>query len=186
VGRLLSVALLTGEFAIWYAASVASSATNKMQLIRISLSTAIVLHEFLAPLHDEAIEPQPHIDTENKSPECRKAIVALASGGSSGSDNYAGELPGRFRQRTLYNKSLRVKKTRNKRERLELLDAFVDTARELAETYPYLKQWERQMHFQMFQSEVRMKMLRTRGCQDFSAALPLVARHLDVPAWLDA
>jgi hypothetical protein len=146
-----------------------------MRLIPISLSTAIVLHEVLSPLHHEAVGPQPHIDSEIKTPDREKAIVALARG-SSGTE----ELPGHFRQRTLYQKSLRVKKYRNKREQIEMLEAYVDTARELAATYPRLKQWERQMHFQMFQSDIKMLIRRSRGCKNFSAALPLVAMHLGV------
>jgi hypothetical protein len=149
-----------------------------MKLLSASLSTAVFLHEVLAPLQHEAIEPQPHIDFENNFPECKRAIAGVTSGGSSG----MGELPGHFRRRTLYAKSLRVKKTQNRREKIETLDAFVDTARELANAFPGLKPWERQMHFQMFQSEVRMTLLRTRGCKDFSAALPLVARQLRLPA----
>jgi hypothetical protein len=63
-----------------------------------------------------------------------------------------------------------------------MLDAFVDTARELAEAYPHLEQWERRMHFQMLQPEVGIGMIkhRARGCKDFSAALPLVAIELGV------
>jgi hypothetical protein len=146
-----------------------------MRLIHISLSTAIVLHEVLSPLHNDAFGLQPHVDSEIKTPDREKAIVASPRG-SSGTE----ELPGHFRQRTLYQKSLRVKKYRNKRERQDMLDAFVDAARELAENYPHLKPWERQMHFQMFQSDIKMLILRSRGCKNFSAALPLVAMHLGV------
>lgn len=144
-----------------------------MRLIPISLSTAIVLHQVLSPLYHEAVGSQPHIDSEIRTPDREKAIVASARG-SSGTE----ELPGHFRQRTLYQKSLRVKKYRNKIEQIEMLEAYVDTARELAETYPNLKQWERQMHFQMFQSDIKMLILRSRGRKNFSAALPLVAMHL--------
>jgi len=142
------------------------------------LSTAIILHEVLSPLHHEGVEPQPHIDSENNFHERKKAIAGVISGDSSG----IGETPGHFRQRTLYTKSLRVTKTRNRRGKIATLDAFVDTARELANAYPDLKPWEQRMHFQMFQSEVRMTSLRTRGCKDFSAALPLIARELSVSA----
>jgi len=154
------------------------SVGNTVRLIPISLSTAIILHEVLSPLHREAVETQPHIDSENNVPECKKATAGVISGDSSG----IGETPGHFRRRTLYTKSLRVKKTRNRREKIETLDAFVDTAGELVNAYPDLKPWERRMHFQMFQSEVRMTSLRTRGCKDFSAALLLIARELGVSA----
>lgn len=141
--------------------------------IRISLSTALLLHEVAAPFHGETVIL--HIDSENNFPECRKEMIA-----SSGGNNDTGELPGHFRQRTLYTRSLRVKKTGNKREKLDMLDAFVDTARELAEAYPHLEQWERRMHFHSLEFEVGMIKKRTRGCKDFSAALPLVAIELGV------
>jgi len=146
-----------------------------MRLIHISVSTAIVLHEVLSPLHNESFGLQPHVDSEIRTPECEKAIVASGSGSSD-----TKELPGHFRQRVLYKESLRAKKYRNQREKQDMLDAYVDTARELAETYPHLKQWERQMHFQMFQSHIKMMILRSAGCRNFSAALPLVALHLGV------
>ena len=146
-----------------------------MRLIHISISTAIVLHEVLSPLHNEAFGPQPHVDSEMKTPDFEKAIVDSASG-----SNDTKELPGHFRQRVLYKKLLRVKKYRNEGEKQDMLDAYVDTARELAETYPHLKQWERQMHFQVFQSNIKMLIRRSSGCKNFSAALPLVAMHLGV------
>src|ERR1700676_618957 len=101
----------------------------------------VLINKAMAPLHGETVIP--HVDSENNFPECRKEMIA-SSGGSSDT----GELPGHFRQRTLYTKSLRVNKCGNKREKLDMLDAFVDTARELAEAYPHLEQWERRMHFQ--------------------------------------
>ena len=148
----------------------------QVKLIPITLSAAVVLHEILTPLQHDATEPQPHIDSENNFPECKRAIPGVISGSGSGT----GELPGHFRQRTLYTKSLRVKKTRNPQQTSQTLDAFVDTARELADAYPDLKPWERQMHFQMFQSEIKMTSIRTRGRKDFSFALPLVAKALGV------
>ncbi len=127
----------------------------------------------MAPLHGETVIP--YVDSENNFPECRKEMIA-----SRGDNSDTGELPGHFRQRTLYAKSLRVNKCGNKKEKLDMLDAFVDTARELAETYPHLEQWERRIHFQMLQSEVGMIKHRVRGSKDFSAALPLVAIELGV------
>jgi hypothetical protein len=148
---------------------------DEMKLIPASLSTALVLHEVLSGAHHEAVETQPHVDYENNFPRPSKTITGDSFGG-----NGSEELPGHFRQRMLYKKSLAVKKTRNPKEKFEMLDAFVDAAQALAREYPYLKPWERQMHFQMFQAQVGITNRRTRGCKDFSAALPLVANALGV------
>jgi hypothetical protein len=149
-----------------------------VKLIPISLSTAIVLHEVLTPLQHEAIEPQPHIDPENDFSKCEKAVAGITSGGKSDAEEH----PGQFQRNTLYTKSLRVKKTRNPKQEFQTLDVFVDTAGELANAYPEMKPWERQMHFQMFQFQVRMTSLRTHGCGDYSFSLPLVAKALGISA----
>ena len=103
----------------------------KERLIPLSLSTAIVLNEILAPFQHDAVEPQPHIDSENNFPGCKRAIAGITSGGTSDT----AELPGHFRRRVLYAKSLRVKKTRNRIEKQQILDALIDTANELANAY---------------------------------------------------
>ena len=111
-----------------------------MRLVPIPLSTVRVLHEVLFPLHREVFGAQPHLDPEIKSPEPKKEIAAVNCGARSNE-----ELPSHVRQRTLYEKSLCVTTYKNKRAKIDMLSAFVDAARELADAYPHMKRWERQM-----------------------------------------
>jgi hypothetical protein len=67
------------------------------------------------------------------------------------------------------------------KDELAMFNAYLETARAVVDRYPNLKLWERQHQYNCFRSQIERAFLRTRGCRDFSGALPAIAQVLGVP-----
>lgn len=120
----------------------------------------------------EKIVPQPHIESETYgSPQ---ATVMAAAGTGSSADTT--EPLAHLRWRIFYGKMLRARKAGE----FGMLNAFADTACELAKLRPNLKSWERKMQAQMLDHEIQMIKMRSRGCKDYSSALPAIEHALGI------
>ncbi len=135
------------------------------------LTVAICTGEATTFLHDESLAPQPHVELETTAPAMRREAAAATSSGIGSS-----ELLGHLRQRLLYTKTLRARKS----SKYAMLDAFADTAREIVQNRPDLEPWRRAQQYQMLKYEVGLTKMRSRGCRDYSDALPVVAQALGV------
>lgn len=115
----------------------------------------------------------PHNHIEEFDGDKPTATIAIFASGSAVSDASLG----RFRWITFYRKMLRANGSKTK---VAMLDAYADTAYEIARRYPDLEAWERLHQYNCFRSEINLTRARTRGCKDYSAALPIIARALRV------
>jgi hypothetical protein len=115
----------------------------------------------------------PHVELETKVATPR-TITRISTGGGSMSTKPLGH----FRWETFYAKRGLARKAKDE---LAMYTAYVETAREIVKHYPDLKLWERQHQYNCFKSEMDLTKMRTRGCRDFSGALPAIAQILGVP-----
>ena len=116
----------------------------------------------------------PHNHIEEFDGDKPMATVAIFASGSAVSDQSLG----RFRWITFYRKMLWANGSKTK---VAMLDAYADTAYEIARRYPDLEGWERLHRYNCFRTEINLTRARTRGCKDYSGALPIIARALRVP-----
>lgn len=66
------------------------------------------------------------------------------------------------------------------RGKFGMLDAYVDTARAVAQEYPNMEAWQRRIHYDCFKWQIELTSRRTHGYRDFSDALPAIAQALRV------
>jgi hypothetical protein len=135
---------------------------------------ALVTEAVLSYRHDET--PPPHIE-----PDVRVSKPVHTLQMSSGGGDVRTETLGRFRWETFYRKMRRLGLTKGDEHRLGMLEAYFETARAIAERYPDLKSWERRHQYNCFEHEIKLTSLRTRGCRDYSNALPVIAKVLGIP-----
>jgi hypothetical protein len=150
------------------------------------MKTAIPLL-LIATIATETIEvslelkaTQPHVEPETKIPDATRLTQPTTTGGDASE-----EAPGTFRGRILHKLTLRAgikgrgKNGKDKRF-FAMLDALVDTAHAVVNQYPNMTLAQRYTHYICFKSHVELT--RVRAGFDYSFALPLIARILDVQA----
>lgn len=135
---------------------------------------ALTAEALVAYRHEEApprhIEPKPKVSTLGH-------MVQSSPGGG----NVSAEPLGRFRWNTFYRKMRRLSLKKGEQQRVGMLEAYFETAQAIIQHYPVLKGWERQHQYNCFKHEIKLTCLRTRGSKDYSNALPVVAKTLEVP-----
>ncbi len=140
------------------------------------LVTAAIATEVFLPHRHDAMAPPPHIE-----PEIKASVPSTLPLNSLGGNAVSTESLGSFRWNTFYRKMRRLGMKKGEVQRFGMLEAYFETARAIAERYPDLKKWERQHQYNCFKSEINLTSLRTRGCKDYSSALPVIAQVLGVP-----
>jgi hypothetical protein len=126
-------------------------------------------HVGLTKHENKFLASQPHVELEKYESPQRKTSSANSSGGASDTSEPLAHL----RWRLFYKKMLR-----SRGKKFGMLNALVDTARDLAALRPDLKQWERECQAQMLHHEIKMIKLRSRGCKDYSPAMPAIRQAL--------
>jgi hypothetical protein len=116
-------------------------------------------------------DAQPHVE-----PELRSFAPSTLPNQSLGDSSERIKSLGLFRWNTFYRRMLWANKLRS---RTAMLNAYVDTAREISARYPDLKPWERGYQYSCFKSQIDRT--RRRTSHDYSAALPAIAQALGVP-----
>jgi hypothetical protein len=115
-----------------------------------------------------------HSHPEDFNTDSPTTTVRVFASGSA-----AGTAPlGRFRWVTFYRTMLRANGATTQ---VAMLDACADTAYEIARRYPDLEDWERLHQYNCLRYEIELTKARSRGCKDYSAALPIIARALRLP-----
>jgi hypothetical protein len=133
------------------------------------LAMAVAAEALHAPL---GVMPHTELDVKEPIPQPPQQLSASVGSVSA-------EALGRFRWNTFYLKRARAHKSKDP---LAMLNAYLETARQIAICYPDLKLWERQHQYNCFKSEIELTKMRTRGCRDYSEALLGIAQVLGVPA----
>jgi hypothetical protein len=125
------------------------------------------------------LDAHPHIECDVKVSQPSTVAAPISIGG--GTAKVDDETLGHFRWRMFHRKMLRANRaTWADKDELAMFDAYLETARAVVDHYPSLKLWERQHQYNCFRSEIELTKLRTRGCRDFSSALPAIAHVLGV------
>lgn len=140
----------------------------------ILVAAALTAEAVVSYRHEEA--PPPHIE-----PELKVSTLGHLVQSSPGGGNVSTEPLGRFRWNTFYRKMRRLSLKKGDERRVGMLEAYFETAQAIMECYPDLKIWERQHQYNCFKHQIKLTNLRTRGCKDYSNALPVVAKTLGVP-----
>jgi hypothetical protein len=145
------------------------------KLPSVLVAAAIAAETFL-PRHHDAAAPATHIE-----PEIKTSVPSTLPRNSLGGGAVGTESLGSFRWNTFYRKMRRLGLKKGEVQRFGMLEAYFETARAIAECYPDLKRSERQHQYNCFKSQIRLTRLRTRGCKDYSGALPVIAQTLGIP-----
>lgn len=136
------------------------------------LLVAAIASESVAENSHESFLIQPHVE-----PELKLSTPSKQPGPTSSAIGDSDEPLGILRQKILYRRSRRASLSK---DRFARLNAYVETAHELMHLRR-LQRAERQMQFACLQDDIESISVRTRGCHDFSDALPAIAKVLDVP-----
>jgi hypothetical protein len=137
-----------------------------------ALLAVAVASEFIAENLHESFAVQPHVEPEVK---VSNPIAQAPPTSPVGSGNM--EPLGILRQRILYAKMRRANLVTGD---LAMADAFIATARAVMRERA-LQPFERQIQFDCLRGEIELIHGRSRGCRDYSNALPAVANALDIP-----
>jgi hypothetical protein len=138
--------------------------------IPLLLAVTIAGESMFELLHEAAV--QPHIEPELRVSTPIRIGEAASPGGSNDSEPL-----GILRQKILYAQRARARRARDP---LVMASAFVATARAVMRMRG-LKPWECQMQYNCLKWEIELTKRRTRGCNDYSDALPAIAQALGIP-----